>query len=137
MLPFYGVNCGFIVQLSDDNPSVIKAADGERHYDSDSVALLAIQPVRSKMMRDIVVLCNDPDVYDQALSLSLQLDLPLMTDIEKDAFGAEPFHLKIDGSGHNISRCQLPAIVEIGHESLPIREMQRCSFTAKRLGHQE
>ena len=61
----------------------------------------------------------------------------LMTDIEKDAFGAEPFHFKIDGSGHNISRCQLLAIVEICHESPPIREMQRCPFAAKRLGHQE
>jgi 16S rRNA (guanine1516-N2)-methyltransferase len=112
MLPFYGVNCGFIVQLSDDNPSVIKAADGERHYDSDSVALLAIQPVRSKMMRDIVVLCNDPDVYDQALSLSLQLDLPLMTDIEKPhsncssmKTGDCDYFLNVDGDG--LSLCPI------------------------------
>ena len=61
----------------------------------------------------------------------------LMTDIEKDAFGAKPFHFKIDGSGHNISRRQLPAIIEIGHESLATGKMQRGPFAAKRLGHQE
>ena len=60
-----------------------------------------------------------------------------MTDIEKDAVCAKPFHLKIDGSGHNIPRCQLLAVIEVGHKSLSIRKMQGRPFTTERLGHQK
>ena len=61
----------------------------------------------------------------------------LMTDVEKDAVCAKPFHLKIDGSGYNIAWGQLLSVVEAGHKSLPIRKMQRRPFAAERLGHQK
>ena len=61
----------------------------------------------------------------------------LMTDIEKDAVCAESFHLKIDGSGHNITWCQLFTVIEVGNESLSIWQMQGRPLAAECLGHQK
>jgi hypothetical protein len=40
-----------------------------------------------------------------------------MGDVEQDVFAADPFHLVVDGAGHDVARGQLGALIEAGHKA--------------------
>ena len=60
-----------------------------------------------------------------------------MADIQIHAVSAKALHLMIDGSGDDIARSQLAALVKVRHKPRAIRAFQQRALAAQRFRQQE
>ncbi len=85
---------------------------------------------------------GDVDVEGQAAFIDrreVRLDerFGFVADVQIYAVDTQPFHFMVDGAGDDVPWRQLGAWVEALHETLAVRQLQVCAFTAQGLGDQE